>query len=625
MRRSPAVQALLLAAALLTLAPSAYAGVKVSGVDAGAYPVIKVNAVTSKRTARPPQLLENGQRVLLSSAQNLGRAKTVVLAIDRSQSMKGKPLANAVGAARAFIAAKPPGDRIAIATFATQPVMVTGFSTSTINADIALRTIPVDKVQGTTLYDALTLSARQLAAERLPSRVIIVVTDGNETRSEASLKDAISAAQGAGAAVYVVAIESKKFTPAPLKQLAHETGGNYYGAASSDALTGVYRSIAAELSRTWRLEYATAARPGEKLTLAAHALGSSSAPAQLTLPGAGANPPGKAPSRFLPDIFYTPVGTQLIALISGLIVLIGATLAMTTVKGARLRRRLAPHVATSIEVRKRKQERERLQMAEGLFRATEGAFSHWRFWTRLERLVERSDLPLRTVEVAYLVLGVGLVIGLVGTLLGLGTLPLLGALFAGGFLPIAYVWFKASRRTKAFENQLPDVLITLAAALKAGHSFKAGLQTIVDEGNVPASKEFNRVLAEARLGRPLNDALADMSTRLGSKNFDFVITSVSIQQQVGGSLAALIDMVADTVRQRQQFIRKIKGLTAMGRAGAYVLIGLPFFIAAIITIINPTYMDPLYNTSTGHKLIYTGLGMMAFGTAVLKKIVSFKG
>jgi tight adherence protein B len=169
------------------------------------------------------------------------------------------------------------------------------------------------------------------------------------------------------------------------------------------------------------------------------------------------------------------------------------------------------------------------------------------------------------------------------------------------------------------------VLITLAAALKAGHSFKAGLQTIVDEGNVPASKEFHRVLTEARLGRPLNDALADMSVRLGSKNFDFVITAVGIQQQVGGSLAGLIDMVADTVRQRQQFVRKIKGLTAMGRAGAYVLVGLPFFMAAVISFMNPEYMDSLYNTSTGHKLIYTGLVSMAVGSAMLKKIVSFKG
>ena len=624
MRRRAWIPALLLAAALATLAPAAaHADVKVSGLDTGAYPSIKVNAVTSTRTTTPPQLLENGRRVTLSSAQNLGRAKSVVLAVDRSQSMRGGPLANAVAAARSFISAKPPGDRIAIATFATTPQMVTGFSTSTIDADIALRTIPVDEVQGTTLFDALVLSARRLAAERYPSRVIIVVTDGNETRSEATLKEAIAAAQDAGAAVYVVAIESAKFTPAPLKELAAATGGNYYGAASSDALAGVYRSIAAELGRTWRLEYATAGRPGETLTLAAHALGSS-ASTRVELPG-GSGPPSGAPSRFLPKVFYSPIGTQLIALMAGLIVLLGATLAMTTVKGARLRRRLAPHLATSVDARKRKAERERLQIAAGLFRATEGAFSHWRFWTRLQHLVERSDLPLRTVEVAYLMVGAALLAGLFATFIGVGTLVQLAAFAVGGFLPLGWVWLKASSRLKAFENQLPDVLITLAAALKAGHSFKAGLQTIVDEGNPPASKEFHRVLSEARLGRPLNDALTDMSIRLGSKNFDFVITAVSIQQQVGGSLAGLIDMVADTVRQRHQFIRKIKGLTAMGRAGAYVLIGLPFFMGAIITIMNPGYMDPLFNTSTGHKLIYAGLGMMAVGTAILKKIVSFKG
>jgi tight adherence protein B len=169
------------------------------------------------------------------------------------------------------------------------------------------------------------------------------------------------------------------------------------------------------------------------------------------------------------------------------------------------------------------------------------------------------------------------------------------------------------------------VLITLAAALKAGHSFKQGLQTIVDEGNPPASKEFQRVLTEGRLGRPIELGLADMSERLGSKNFDFVITAVKIQQQVGGSLAGLIDMVADTVRQRQQFIRKVKGLTAMGRAGAYTLVALPFFIALAITVINPTYMEPLYHSKTGHMLIYSGLAMIAFGSLILKKIVSFKG
>jgi tight adherence protein B len=314
------------------------------------------------------------------------------------------------------------------------------------------------------------------------------------------------------------------------------------------------------------------------------------------------------------------------ALLSFFIVLIAATLGLTTVKGARLRKRIAPHLAKTTDPRKGKPEqKERFAMAAGLFRATEGALAHWKFWTRLERLLERSDLPLRTVELVYLIAGASLLGATVGTLSGQSGLITFALLAGFGFAPIGVVWIKAVRRLSAFENQLPDVLITLAAALKAGHSFKQGLQTIVDEGNPPASKEFQRVMAEARLGRPLELALADMSVRLGSKNFDFVITAVKIQQQVGGSLAGLVDMVADTVRQRLQFVRKVKGLTAMGRAGAYVLVALPFFIATAITVINPTYMDPLYHSHTGHMLIYTGLGMMAFGSLILKKIVSFKG
>jgi tight adherence protein B len=148
---------------------------------------------------------------------------------------------------------------------------------------------------------------------------------------------------------------------------------------------------------------------------------------------------------------------------------------------------------------------------------------------------------------------------------------------------------------------------------------------VVDEGQEPAAKELTRVLNDTRLGRPMDEALAETAERIGSKNFSFVITAVNIQRQVGGSLAGLFDMVADTVRQRQQFARKIRSLTAMGRASAYVLIGLPFFVALAITVMNPTYMDPLYHSSSGHKLIFLGLGMMTFGTLALKKIVSFKG
>jgi tight adherence protein B len=298
---------------------------------------------------------------------------------------------------------------------------------------------------------------------------------------------------------------------------------------------------------------------------------------------------------------------------------------MAAARGERLRRRLAPHLGTASPRTKRKQERERLAMLSSLFRATEQAFSHWRQWRSAQRMLERADLPLRTVEFVYMMVGAAVVVGLIAAVTVPSSFMILLAMVGGAAVPFGFVWFKGQQRINAFENQLPDLLITLAASLKAGHSFKQGLQSVVDEGRPPASKELKRVLTEARLGRSMDEALQEMALRVGSKNFDFVITAVTIQRQVGGSLAGLIDMVADTVRQRQQFARKIKGLTAMGRASAYVLMGLPFFIGFVITIMNPRYMDPLYTTSTGHKLIMVGIAMMCFGAVVLRKIVAFKG
>ena len=112
---------------------------------------------------------------------------------------------------------------------------------------------------------------------------------------------------------------------------------------------------------------------------------------------------------------------------------------------------------------------------------------------------------------------------------------------------------------------------------------------------------------------------------LGSKNFEFAITAVTIQRQVGGSLATLFDMVSETVRNRQQFARKIRSLTAMGRMSAYTLVAIPFFIAGMVSLINRDYMHPLFHTHAGHMLLLVGLGMMCFGSLILKKIVSFRG
>jgi tight adherence protein B len=612
-------------AALATMASTASAGVRLNGVDLGAYPLVRTTIVTSVPTSRPPTLLENGDPVAGLQALNLGRSKNVVLALDTSRSMAGKPLGEAVAAAASFVGSKPPSDRVALVTFGSRAVQQSGFSSATIDADNALRTLAVSPRSGTALWDAVQVAARMLAGEQ-GGRVVVLLTDGDDVGSTSSERAAIVALHKAGAVVYPIAFGSHADT-STLKELASQTGGSFHGAADAVALRTIYASIARELRRTWRVSYLTTARPGDTVELKTHAGRLGSGEASVTIPDSfdnGSTAKTK-PSPLLPGPVYGKAGDLLFAFIAGLLVLAAGILVVSTMQGSWLKRRLAPHIHSGHRASKKRTGRERLEVFDGLFKATENAFAHRSQWRDLQLLLERADLPLRTVEFAWLLVGSSFVLAVLAAIMGRSTLVILAMFLVGALLPYLFVWFKAKRRMRAFEDQLPDLLITMAASLKAGHSFKQGLQSVVDEGQEPAAKELRRVLTDTQLGRPMDEALQDTADRVGSNNFSFVITAVNIQRQVGGSLAGLFDMVADTVRDRQQFARKIRSLTAMGRMSAYVLVGLPFFIALAITVLNPTYMDPLFHSHAGHVLLVLGMTMIAFGSLILKKIVSFKG
>ena len=105
-RRAASVAWLVALATLLLPAAALAATVE---ADASDYPAVRAIFVTDQPTVAAPKLTENGEPVTGLVATNLGRAKSIVLAVDRSQSMDGQPLTDAVEAARAFVAAKPPG------------------------------------------------------------------------------------------------------------------------------------------------------------------------------------------------------------------------------------------------------------------------------------------------------------------------------------------------------------------------------------------------------------------------------------------------------------------------------------------------------------------------------------
>ena len=123
----------------------------------------------------------------------------------------------------------------------------------------------------------------------------------------------------------------------------------------------------------------------------------------------------------------------------------------------------------------------------------------------------------------------------------------------------------------------------------------------------------------------MDEALAAMADRVDSADLRFVLMSVSIQREIGGSLAVLFQTISDAVRERQQFRRRVRAITATGRSSAYVLLALPFFTAGLIGVVNPGYLTPLFTTTTGRMCLGAMFLMMVAAAFILKKIVTIKG
>jgi tight adherence protein B len=613
-------------ASLVAAAPAA-AGVRISGVDTSGYPNLRVTVVSPAGNGAPT-VRENGKPVAAVQVVNLGNAKSVVLAVDRSQSMRGAKIRAATAAARAFVDAKASSDRVEVIGFGSSALALTKFSSSTTDADAALADLTVDTSPGTAIWDAVVAASARLRREGEPGHVIVLVTDGRDVSSTATLETAVAAALRAHAAVYAIGIAGGRgFAPGDLRRLASQTGGRYLQATSSADLNRLYDQINRTLAHTWQIRYLTAARPGEQVQFAVSVPGGGTVRQTLPLNVGGLSGNGAAlqPSVLPRSAWRSSLAPFALTVAVGFLVLLAVSFGNAARGGTWLNARLAPHLKQTQRTGRTKQQRPSQSLRKTVVGATENAFANVKQFRALQELLTRADLPLLAAELLYVALGCAIFVALVATVAGAPALVTLLLMAVAGGAPIGWVAMRARKRIKAFDNQLADLLITIAASLKAGHSFRHAIQSVVEEGAEPAAKEFRRVLTETRLGRPMDEALAEMADRIGSKNLSFVLNAVTIQRQIGGSLAGLFDMVAETVRQRQQFVRKIRGLTAMGRMSAYVLLGLPFAMSIMISLISPSYMSPLWHTTAGHEMVGVGFVMLGFGSLILRKIVSFKG
>lgn len=598
---------------------SSGAGYQLRHVDTVGFPTIRV-VVRATGTGTPPSVFENGVRMPLTTRENLGQSKALVVAIDRSQSMQTTGLNAAAAAASQLLERKRPADEVEIVTFASHAQAQTGFSQATIDAETALRALSVDSTPGTALHDAVALSAHALAAQPLPGRVLVLLTDGYDVGSRYSIADAIRAARRAGVVVYTIGFGRHADTTT-LRRLAHDTAGAYYSSPTAASLTAIYRRIADELDRTWTLSYVTAARPGQSIEVGVGTNAASAAHTALevALPGSS-SPTG---TTWMPHILLTSLGTLLVSLLAGIALFLIVLRLQALPRSERIKRRVWEHT----EERRRPRRaplRRRTPTTQALLTNLDTRLRNLPQWTRLSRLVERSGLAVPPSAVVVSGVATALVLALLAGLAGGGAFVVVVLMILGLAAPIVALRVVASRRLRSFDNQLPDLLASMASTLRAGHGLRIALQTVADEGSPPASTQLRRVLSEARLGRPLDEALISMCERLGWDDLLYVATAVQVQSQVGGSLAGVFTTVAETVRQRQQHRRRIRALTATGRSAATVLAILPFVFAGLITMINPHYMLPFLESHTGHVLLVASVISIAIGAFLLNRIVNIK-
>ncbi|MEX0983727.1 MAG: type II secretion system F family protein [Actinomycetota bacterium] len=243
------------------------------------------------------------------------------------------------------------------------------------------------------------------------------------------------------------------------------------------------------------------------------------------------------------------------------------------------------------------------------------------FSERVDAQLEAAGVSLRSGEFVVVSVASSIAMGILGAALLRALVLALVLAGIGVFLPTIALRMALQRRADRLRDQLPDVLTILASSLRAGHSFLQSLDTVAKEITAPAAGEFQRVVAEIRLGRPAEDALEALAERVGSADFKWAVLAVNIQREVGGNLAEILDNVADTLRERATLRRQIKVLTAEGRLSAWVLALLPVGIGLYMAAVNSDYIGLLVTTTIGWVMLGTGAVLLVLGILWMRKIV----
>jgi tight adherence protein B len=259
------------------------------------------------------------------------------------------------------------------------------------------------------------------------------------------------------------------------------------------------------------------------------------------------------------------------------------------------------------------------------------------FGANLARDIARADLRLKPSEFLLIwagsTLGIPLAMVLLSPLIPAFGSPILWLVggFIGFVLPRFWLARRRNSRLGAFNKMLPDTITLIANALRAGSSFLQAIELVVRESRPPISTEFARVIREVNLGLPFDQALENMVRRVRSDDLELMATAISIQHQVGGNLAEILDSIAFTIRERVRIQGEIRSLTAQQRLSGYVVGFLPIALAGFLFVAAPGFMTPMFQRPPeliglpgGVIILILGGVMMFIGFMIIRRIVDIE-
>ncbi|MGH9836161.1 MAG: type II secretion system F family protein [Blastocatellia bacterium] len=242
----------------------------------------------------------------------------------------------------------------------------------------------------------------------------------------------------------------------------------------------------------------------------------------------------------------------------------------------------------------------------------------------LRQMIDQADLQLTVTRLLMFSGLAALSAALAVSMISDSILLVVIAGLAAATAPFLHVLWKRHQRLHKFLSDLPDALELMSRALTAGHAFTESLSMISQEMPDPIATEFRRTYEENNLGLSVKLSLNNLIERVPLIDLRLCVTAVLIQRETGGNLAEILEKVAYTIRERFRIMEDFKTLTTQSRISAWILCGVPLFIALAVTVLNPNYMNIFWYDPRGNKLFALAIGMQLMGMLWVRKILRIK-